>query len=299
MNLKNLLSTLLLVALQMTVVHGQEKPTIKISKLPLNKPIESIGRTGGITIDKLGYLYVANFMNSVYRVSPIGEVELFSNGLYGASGNTIDAEGNLIQSNFYGNTIVKIDRDGKKELFAKDLVGPVGILFNKKNELIVCNCRNNSILKITAKKEKEYLAYGNLFACPNGVAIDKDGNMYVVNFLNDNIIKIPIEGKPSVLATVGTGSGNAHIVFHKNHLFVAKINTNQIYKVSLTGATELMAGDGSPVKNTINNEKVINRPNGIAVDPKGNLFVTRINGKWRGGEKSEIEVLKVETKNKN
>lgn len=298
MSLKFLPCAVLFLMFHATVVYGQEKANVKISKLQLDKPIESIGRTGGITIDKLGFLYVANFMNDVYRVSPAGEVELFSKGLYGASGNVIDPEGNLIQSNFYGNTIVKINRDGKKELYAKDLVGPVGLAFNKKNELIVCNCRNNSVVKITANKEKKYLAFGKLFSCPNGVALDKEGNMYVVNFLNDDIIKIPIEGEPSVLAKVGKGSGNAHIAFYKNSLFVAKINTNQIYKISLNGSSELIAGDGSLVKNSVNNEKIINRPNGIAVDPKGNLFITRINGRWRGGTKSTIEIVKLELENK-
>lgn len=297
MRLKISLIWLAITMLNLAIVQGQLKSNIKVSKLRLSEPIKSIGRSGGITIDQLGYLYVANFMNDVYRVSETGDVDLLSGGLYGAAGNVIDQEGNLIQSNFYGNTIVKINRDGEKEIFAKNLIGPVGLFINKKNEVVVCNCKNNSVVKISAEKKIEYLAYGKLFFCPNGIASDEKGNMYVVNFNNENIVKIPVEGEPSILAKVGKGYGNAHIAVYKNNLFVANINENQIFRVSLDGNVKLIAGDGSDINNIKDNEKIIYRPNGIAVDPKGNLYITRINGKWRGKTKSTIEIVKLEFEN--
>jgi len=51
------------------------------------------GAVGGVAVDRLGFVYVADFGNKVWRVTPWGEVELFADGLYGTSGNAIDGEG--------------------------------------------------------------------------------------------------------------------------------------------------------------------------------------------------------------
>jgi len=48
-------------------------------------------QVGGVTIDLVGNIYVADFRDLVWKITP--------EGLYGASGNAIDSEGNLLQSN--------------------------------------------------------------------------------------------------------------------------------------------------------------------------------------------------------
>ncbi len=53
----------------------------------------------GVTIDLVGNIYVADFGDSVWKITPEGERQVFASGLYGASGNAIDNEGNLLQSN--------------------------------------------------------------------------------------------------------------------------------------------------------------------------------------------------------
>ncbi len=69
--------------------------------------------TGGVTTDLVGNVYVADFGDFVWKITPEGERHVFASGLYGPSGNAIDNEGNLLQSNFYGDSITKIDRKGK------------------------------------------------------------------------------------------------------------------------------------------------------------------------------------------
>jgi DNA-binding beta-propeller fold protein YncE len=106
---------------------------------------------GGVTTDLVGNIYVADFGDVVWKITPEGEREVFAAGLYGASGNAIDSEGNLLQSNFYGDSITKIDRKGEAKLFVSGLKGPVGIAIDKQTgDVYVANCRNNSIAKITA-----------------------------------------------------------------------------------------------------------------------------------------------------
>ena len=69
-------------------------------------------QVGGVTIDLLDNIYVAGFGDLVWKITPEGERQVFASGLYGASDNAIDNEGNLSQSNFYGNSINKINRKG-------------------------------------------------------------------------------------------------------------------------------------------------------------------------------------------
>ena len=68
---------------------------------------------GGVTTDLTGNIYVADFGDTVWKITPEGKRSVFASGLYGASGNAIDNEGNLLQSNFYGDSITKIDRKGQ------------------------------------------------------------------------------------------------------------------------------------------------------------------------------------------
>ncbi|HMB53181.1 MAG TPA: hypothetical protein VKU40_07690, partial [Thermoanaerobaculia bacterium] len=85
------------------------------------------GAVGGVAVDKLGYVYVADFGSKVWRVSPWGDVEIFVDGLYGTSGNAIDGEGNLLQSSFHGDHLDRVRRDGGVERIASGLEGPVGV----------------------------------------------------------------------------------------------------------------------------------------------------------------------------
>ena len=68
------------------------------------------GSVGGVAVDRSGAVYVADFGETVWKIMPDGRSKVFATGLYGASGNAIDAQGNLLQANFYGNYLSKIDR---------------------------------------------------------------------------------------------------------------------------------------------------------------------------------------------
>ena len=74
-----------------------------------------VGGASAVTVDAMGIVYVANFAESVYRIRPDGRPEVFASGLYGATGNAVDARGNLYQASFFGEYITKIDRHGNQE----------------------------------------------------------------------------------------------------------------------------------------------------------------------------------------
>src|SRR6266702_4023290 len=170
----------------------------------LTKVIEGHS-TGGVTVDALGNIYVADFGEIVWKITPEGKRDVFASGLYGASGNAIDHEGNLLQSNFYGDSITKIDRKGQAQPFAASgLSGPVGITINKQTgDVYVANCRSNSIAKIAKDGTVSSFAKSDLFKCPNGISFDRAGNLYVANFRDNKLLKIDPKGDIASLATVG------------------------------------------------------------------------------------------------
>ena len=53
-------------------------------------------RVGGVTVDLIGNIYVPDFGDYAWKITPEGERREFASGFYGSSGNAIDNEGNLL-----------------------------------------------------------------------------------------------------------------------------------------------------------------------------------------------------------
>ncbi len=208
--------------------------------------------TGGVIVDADGNVYSADFGaslssapgTSLYKITPAGEASLFASGFTGASGNTIGPDGNIYQSNIGNGQISKVTMAGEVTGFVSGMSSPVGLVFDAAGNLYVCNCGDNTIKKVTPALQVTTFASGTIFNCPNGIAIDNTGNLYVANFGNGRVIKITPEGASSTLATL-PGSNNGHLTFFGGSLYVVARGANQIYKVSLGGATSLLVGNGT------------------------------------------------------
>ena len=53
-------------------------------------PIIEGHTVGGVSIDLIGNIYVADFGDDVWKITPEGKRTEFASGLYGASGNAIE-----------------------------------------------------------------------------------------------------------------------------------------------------------------------------------------------------------------
>jgi len=233
----------------------------------LTKVIEGHA-VGGVTTDLVGNIYVADFGDIVWKITPEGEHEVFASGLYGASGNAIDNEGNLLQSNFYGDSITKIDRKGQAKPFVNGLSGPVGIAINKQTgDVYVANCRGNSIAKITGNNATSTFAKSDLFKCPNGVAFDHEGNLYIANFRDNKILKIDSKGSVKPFVTVSE-KGLGHLCFCQGRLYVTAFHSHEIYEVTLDGTVKRILGNGQRgVVDGAGMKARLSFPNGIACSP--------------------------------
>ncbi|MGD2115516.1 MAG: tetratricopeptide repeat protein [Acidobacteriota bacterium] len=270
----------------------------RVGTLPLSRELDARGNLGGVTVDRLGFVYVSNFRDAVWRISPEGEVETLTRSLYGASGNAVDSRGDLVQANFLGDTITRIARTGEVRPFVTEgLEGPVGIAVDPEDDtLYVCNCRGNFLSRVTPDGRAERFAESERFACPNGIVFGPDGDLFVTNFNHHDILRVTPEGDVSVFATVPGGAGNAHLTFAKGFFYVTKIIANRVVKVSPDGEVFPVAGTGRPGhEDGPGPEATFYRPNGIAVSPSGDrLYVNTLVGEYSVPEPSTLTVRTIE-----
>jgi DNA-binding beta-propeller fold protein YncE len=225
--------------------------------------------TGGVTTDLVGNIYVADFGDFVWKITPEGERHVFASGLYGASGNAIDNEGNLLQSNFYGNSITRIDRKGQATPFVTSgLSGPVGVAVNRQTgDVYVANCSGNSIAKIASDGTVSSFAKSDLLRCPNGIAFDREGNLYVVNYRDNKMLKIDPKGVVAPFATVSE-KGLGHLCFKEDRFYVTAHESHAIYEVRLDGTVKRILGNGERgIVDGAGAKAQLSFPNGIASSP--------------------------------
>ncbi len=269
-----------------------------VGTLALSEELDARGNLGGVAVDRLGFLYVANFRDALWRISPEGEVETLSRAFYGSSGIAVDPRGDVYQASFFGNTVTRLRRTGEVDRFVESgLAGPVGLAFDPEDgSLYVCNCNGNSIARVSPAGAVETLAESELFGCPNGIAVGPDKALYVTNFNHHDLLKVTRTGEVSRFANVPGGAGNAHLAFSRGFFYVTKIIANRVVKVSLEGEVFPVAGSGAPGHDDGRGpEAAFFHPNGIAVSPAGDrLYVNTMIGEYGQPTPSTLTVRTID-----
>lgn len=276
---------------------AQELPPDSVRTVFVTDTIADFGAVGGVAVDALGYVYVADFRNAVWRYGADGTLTKFADGLYGASGNAVGPRGYLFQSSFNGNYISRISRTGAAETWVdQGLNGPVGIAAAPDGSLFVVNCSGNYVSRISPDREVTEFARHELMACPNGITFDDRGDLFVVSFNNTRILRITPDGRVHDFADVPGAGGNGHIAFTRGAFYVTKLRGNQLFRVQRDGTVTILAGTGEaggedgPARSA-----TFNRPNGIAASPSGNdLWVNDlVSGQGLGQGVSVVALRKV------
>lgn len=245
---------------------------------------------------------------------------------HGPSGMAFDKAGNLYVADIYNHQIRKIDITGAVTVFAGNgkqgfvnaanainasFAFPVDLAMDADGNLLVVDEGNNAIRKIAASGVVSTLAgtgfAGSLddanalkasFNQPNGIAIDKKGNVFVADQLNHSIRKISAAGIVTTIAGSGI-AGSADNTVGKlanfNHprtiaidkmgnLFVGDVANNKIRKISEAGVVTTLAGTGAAGSrdDSLGMRVGFYFPNGLALDESGNLYVAdQLNNKIR------------------
>jgi len=242
----------------------------------------------GITIDRLGNLYVADTANCrIRKVTPDGEVST----LAGSGEPGI------------------VDGVGTAAMFAV----PCSIAIDRWDNLYVTD--SSRICKVTQNGEVNNVVSGSQVRGLGGITIDRLGNLYVTNTIKDPInnlymiLKVTPNGEVSWIAggtpgfVNGTGSAAkfsrpAGIAIDRaGNLYVADCGNHCIRKITLEGEVSTFVGNenGEPGDaDGLGSDAQFNGPHGIAIDALDNLYVTdtgncRIRKVTPEGEVSTLE----------
>ena len=150
---------------------------------------------------------------------------------------------------------------------------PWGIALNSKQQLVVAEYGGRKVTVFDRKGKKVQTITSEKFSRPNGVAVDKDDNIYVSDWSNCSLFKVSKEGKlMKVVGRSGTRPGEfkdlSMIKVINDKLYVCDRGNHrvQILNTELEYVNSFgYHGDG---------DGQFKYPNDIAQDRAGNLYVT-------------------------
>lgn len=196
--------------------------------------------------------------------------------LHPVANPVVDAAGNIF-STFSGSrgqkvpvTVYKIDRDHNMRPFLKELLNPTGLAFDREGFLYISSRADGTIYQVTPDGHRTVYAEGMGIA--TGVAFDRHENLYVGD-RSGTVFKIDRDRKIFVFATLEPSVAAYHLAFGPDEsLFVTGPTTSsfdQIFRISPAGeVTAFYRGLG--------------RPQGLAFDADGNLYVAASLAGQRG-----------------
>jgi sugar lactone lactonase YvrE len=167
-------------------------------------------------------------------------------------------------------SVYRLDRNHVVRSFLTDLMNPTGLAFDRDGLLYVSSRAEGTIYQITPEGRRSIYAEGMGIA--TGIAFDKEGDLYVGD-RSGTIFKINRDRQIFVFATLEPSVSAYHLAFGQDGmLYVTGPTTSSfdhIYRISPSGdVSSFFQGLG--------------RPQGIAFDIDGNLYVAASLAGLRG-----------------
>ena len=162
----------------------------------------------GIAFDSLGQMYVTSRMDgTVYRVTPFHEVVPFARDLGIATGLAFDRAGRMYVGDRTG-TIHRVNGKGEAEVWAllEQSVAAFHIAFGPDEHLYVTGptvSSSEAVQRIDRDGRTSVFFKG--LGRPNGLAFDRDGNLYVAASYRGRrgVVRISPDGGEAELAVAG------------------------------------------------------------------------------------------------
>jgi sugar lactone lactonase YvrE len=194
-----------------------------------------------------------------------------------AVGNpVIDMEGNVFVT-FSGSrgtetpvSVFKLHADGEVENFLTGIVNATGLALDPAGYLYVSSRNEGTVYRVSPEGAASVYAEG--MGVATGVAFDEKGDLYVGD-RSGTIFKISHDRQIFVFATLEPSVAAYHLAFGLDGtLFVTGPTTSSrdnVYAIDRDGATKVFYGG-------------LGRPQGLAVDTAGDVYVAASLGGKRG-----------------
>jgi len=199
-----------------------------------------------------------------------------ADNLHPVTNPAIDPEGNIYVT-FSGSrgqkvpvSIFKIDTNYNVKPFLSDLMNATSAAFDRNGQLYISSRMDGTVYRVAPNGTMSSYAEG--MGVATGVAFDRTGNLYVGD-RSGTIFKIAPDRQIFVFATLEPSVSAYHLAFGpRGDLFVTGPTTSSfdaVYKVDPQGSVSIFY-------------RGLGRPQGLAFDQEGNLYVAASLGGKRG-----------------
>jgi sugar lactone lactonase YvrE len=199
---------------------------------------------------------------------PMEVGRLVATGLHQVDSPAIDREGNVYLT-YSGSrglqtavSIYKVRPDGIREAFVTGITNPTSMAFDRDGRLHVSSRFDGTVMRIDSQGGSQVVASDLGVAC--GIAFDQDGAMYIGD-RSGTIFRMGVSGGMAAFASLPPSVAAFHLAYSPvDGLLYATAPTlatrDPVYRIDRHGHIDIVY-DG------------FGRPQGLAVDHKGDLFV--------------------------
>ena len=190
-----------------------------------------------------------------------------ADGLHPVANPAVDSEGN-VYATFSGArgqsvpvSVYRLGRDLQSEPYIRELVNATGLAFDQQNNLYISSRNEGVVYRVSPGGERERFAEGMGIA--TGVAFDASGSLFVGD-RSGSVFKVGADGQIFVFATLEASVSAFHLAFGpEGLLYVTGPTTTSfdaVYRITVNGEVEVFY-------------RGLGRPQGMAFDTEGNLYV--------------------------
>ncbi|HET9849001.1 MAG TPA: hypothetical protein VFR68_10650 [Candidatus Dormibacteraeota bacterium] len=224
-----------------------------------------LNQPSGLSLDPEGNLFIADYGQIVLKLDPVGNLAAFA-----GTGLQPGSAGNGVPATSVSLFVLDVAADDKGNVYIADLTG---------------------IRKVDSTGIISSPWAGVHPRDVNGVAVDRQGNVFMSDGLNHQVLEVLANGTSRVVAGTGSegdsGDGGQAIAAklttpeglafdQQGDLFIADAGANVIRRVDSKGVITTVAGNGKAGRTGDGGLAVrasLNDPRSVAVDAQGNLFI--------------------------
>ena len=197
-------------------------------------------------------------------------------GLHPVANPVIDRQGN-IYTTFSGSpgqktsaSIYKVERNSPAAPFVTDLMNATGLALDRDDALYASSRHDGVVYRVSA--DGTFAVFVEGMGVATGMAFDKENNLYVGD-RSGTVFKVSQQRQIYVFATLESSIAAYHLAFGPDgFLYVTGPTTSSfdsVYRISPAGHVEVFY-------------RGLGRPQGLAFDSRGNLYVAASLGGRRG-----------------